>query len=90
MGKSKIDTIINLMAFKRKYQILKREHENLKEHKIKLYNHRYLYISSMKMTKNVLNYLKCKKNGINVIEYTEQNIDSTILSIKTVRYFFKI
>lgn len=90
MGKSKIDTIINLMTFKRKYQFLKREHLNLKSYKMELYNFRFRYISGIQITKMMLNYIQCKKKDINVIEQTERSKSKTLLAIKTVKYFYQI
>lgn len=86
MGNTKIDALSNLLKFKRKCRFLKWEHDILKKHKIPLYKFRFDLITSMKITENVLNYLKFKMKGINNAEQAEQNVDKELAAIKFVRY----
>lgn len=64
------------------------EHEILKEHKIKLFKNRFDVIASMKITENMLHYLKYKTKGINIAKQAEQNADKEIAGIQIVRYLF--
>ncbi|XP_026806697.1 cilia- and flagella-associated protein 43-like [Rhopalosiphum maidis] len=82
MGYTKIDALSNLLKFKRKCRFLKWEHDILKKHKIPLYKFRFDLITSMKITENVLNYLKFKMKGINNAEQAEQNVDKELAAIK--------
>ncbi|XP_060871614.1 cilia- and flagella-associated protein 43 isoform X4 [Metopolophium dirhodum] len=82
MGSTKIDALSNLLKFKRKCRFLKWEHDILKNHKIPLYKFRFDLITSMKITENVLNYLKFKMKGINNAEQAEQNVDKELAAIK--------
>eukprot|EP00102_Acyrthosiphon_pisum_P019141 XP_016656351.1 PREDICTED: cilia- and flagella-associated protein 43-like [Acyrthosiphon pisum] len=82
MGSTKIDALSNLLKFKRKCRFLKWEHDILKNHKMPLYKFRFDLITSMKITENVLNYLKFKMKGINNAEQAEQNVDKELSAIK--------
>lgn len=77
------------MTYKRKYELINREHNILKEHKINLYKHRYHVITSMNMTKNVLHYLQSLVKGINIVDEAEQNVDKELLAITSVRYLLR-
>ncbi|VVC42480.1 WD40/YVTN repeat-like-containing domain,WD40-repeat-containing domain [Cinara cedri] len=82
MGKIKIDLLSKFLKYKSKYQLLEPELENLKDNKIKLYKYRYNYITSMKMTENILHYLKFKQKGINIAKQAEQNADKGLAGIQ--------
>ncbi|VVC45646.1 Hypothetical protein CINCED_3A007876 [Cinara cedri] len=81
-GKIKIDVLSTFLKFKSKYQLLESELKNLKEHKIELYKYRYNYITSMKMTENILHYLKFKAKGINIAKQAEQNVDKSLAGMQ--------
>lgn len=87
MGKSKIDMLSNLIAFKRKCRLLKWEHVVLKKHKIKLYKYRYDVITSMKITHNIIHYLKLKAKGLNIAKEAEKKVEKELSGIEVVRYF---
>lgn len=89
MGKSKIDVLSKLMAFRGKCRLLKWEHMILKKHKTTLYKYRYDIITSMKVTENIIHYLKFKAKGINIAKHAEQKVDKELTAIHTVRYISK-
>lgn len=86
MGKMKIDMLSNLLMYKRKCQFLKWEHAILKNHKITLYKYRFDVITSMKVTENMLHYLKFKAKGINIAKHAEQKVDKELAGFEIVRY----
>lgn len=86
MGKLKINMLSNLLTFKRKCRFLKWEHVILKKHKIILYKYRFDIITSMKVTENMLHYLKFKVKGINIVKEAEQKIEKELAAIQTVRF----
>lgn len=86
MGKLKIDMLSNLLMFKRKCRLLKWEHAILEKHKITLYKHRCDVITSMKVTENVLRYLKFKSKGMNIANEAEQKVEKELAGIEIVRY----
>lgn len=89
MGKLKIDMLSNLLMFKRKCRFLKWEHAILKNHKITLYKHRCDVITSMKVTENVLRYLKFKSKGMNIANEAEQKVEKELAGIQIVRYILR-
>lgn len=86
MGKIKINILSTFLEFKSKCQLLNWELENLTDHKIELYKYRYNYITSMKMTDNILHYLKFKDKGINIAKQAEQNAEKELKGMQIVRY----
>lgn len=85
MGKLKIDMLSNLLMFKRKCRLLKWEHVVLKKHKIALYKYRYDFITSMKVTENMLHYLKFKAKGMDIAKEAEQKVEKELAAIQIVR-----
>lgn len=86
MGNLKVDVLTKFIIFKRKYELINREHEILKEHKIDLYKHRYYIITCMNITKNVLLYLQSLMKGINIVDQAEHSVDKELAAITSVRY----
>jgi hypothetical protein len=84
MGKIKINVLSNLLMFKRKYRLLKWEHDILKNHKMTLNKYRFDVITSMKVTENMLHYLKFKTKGINIAKQAEQKVDKELAGIQIV------
>lgn len=84
MGKIKIKVLSNLLMFKRKCRLLKWEHDILKNHKIILYKYRLDVITSMKVTENMLHYLKFKAKGMNIAKQAEQKVDKELAGIQIV------
>ncbi|XP_025190964.1 cilia- and flagella-associated protein 43-like [Melanaphis sacchari] len=82
MGNSKIDTVSSLLRFKCRHRLLEWEYEMLKNHKIQLYTFRFDFITSMKITENMLYYFKFKIKGINITEKAKQNLDKELYAIK--------
>lgn len=78
--------LTNLLSFKRKCRLLKWEHEILKNHKINLYKNRFDVIKLMKITDNMLHYLKYKAKGINISKQAEQKVEKELAGMKTVRH----
>lgn len=74
------------MRFKCKRRTLKWDHDNLKNHKLKLYKHRLDVVTSMRITEYILHYLKFKARGINIDKQAEQNLSSELAGIHIVRY----
>lgn len=85
MGKLKIKVLTQFLKFKSKCQHGDLELENLKEQKIELYKYRYNYITTMKMTNNILDYLKYKEKGINIANQAEQNVEKSLKGMQIVR-----
>lgn len=90
MGKIKINVLSNLLMFKRKCRLLKWEHEILSKHKIILYKYRFDVITSMKVTENILHYLKFKAKGINIAKQAEQKVDKELAGIQIVSCSLKL
>lgn len=90
MGNSKINAVSNLLKFKCKHRLLEWEYEMLKNHKIQLYTFRYDFITSMKITENMLYYFKFKIKGINITEQAKQNLDKDLSAMKFVSYLTSI
>jgi len=88
MGKIKIDALSKLLKFKSKCQFLKWDHEILQKHKIPLYKYRFDFITSMKVTENMLHYLKFKEKGINIDKLVEQKVEKELAAIQIVRHVF--
>lgn len=86
MGKIKIDVLFNLLKFKRKCRLLKWEHAILKNHKITLYKYRFDVITNMKVTENMLHYLKFKTKGIDIAKIAEQKVEKELAAIQIVRH----
>lgn len=86
MGKIKIEVLSDLLKFKRKCRFLKWEYDILKKHKITLYKYRFDVITSMKVTENMLHYLKFKGKGINIAKQAEQKVDKELAAIQIVSY----
>lgn len=84
MGKIKIEVLSDLLKFKRKCRFLKWEYDILKKHKITLYKYRFDVITSMKVTENMLHYLKFKGKGINIAKQAEQKVDKELAAIQIV------
>jgi len=85
MGKIKIDALSNLLKLKRKCRLLKWEHTILKDHKLTLYKYRFDVITNMKVTENMLHYLKFKTKGIDIVKLAEQKVEKELAAIQIVR-----
>jgi len=86
MGRIKIDAVSNLLRFKCRHRILEWEYKILKNHKTQLYKFRFDFITSMKITENMLYYFKFKMKGINITEQAKQNLDNELSAIQFVSY----
>lgn len=86
MGAIKIDVLSSLLMFRRKCRFLKWEHVILKNHILTLYKYRYDVITSMKVTENMLHYLKFKTKDVNIAKQAEQKADKELAGIQIVRY----
>lgn len=86
MGKIKIEVLSGLLKFKRKCRFLKWEHDILKKHKIALYKYGFDVITFMKVTENMLHYLKFKGKGINIAKQAEQKVERELAAIQIVSH----
>lgn len=86
MVKTKFDVSADYRNLKRQFRPLKIEYDILKNHKIELYKYRENYIKSLKITEDMIRYLKFGDNGEQFTKFTEQKIDKLKKIIKKVSW----
>ncbi|XP_050530954.1 cilia- and flagella-associated protein 43 isoform X2 [Daktulosphaira vitifoliae] len=82
LGSQKLSMLSNLLKYRRKCNLLEWKHLLMKDYKIKMCEHRFNVISSMKVTSNIIDYIKYQSKGINIAEYAQHRVENQLSGLK--------